>query len=200
MISRALAFIEEQTNLYFQGLLGAATQKYAVLGNIAKIADGTDVSEGEESSGIIITLVNIEEDRISKNPDGIYRNVDTVVKSNPKILLNLYVLFSINLSGYDTALSRISNVIQCFQSTNFFTKSKFPSLDTNIEKLHMELYTMNFEQVNHLWSTLGGKYLPSVLYKVRMVVISDEANQTEGGLITEIEMKKSALIAPLTTP
>ena len=54
----------------------------------------------------------------------------------------------------------------------------------------MELYTMNFEQVNHLWSTLGGKYLPSVLYKMKMIVISDEANQVGGGLITEIETVK----------
>ncbi|WP_149274948.1 DUF4255 domain-containing protein [Pareuzebyella sediminis] len=199
MIGKALSFIEEQTNLYFQGLLGASTQKYAVLGNIAKIMDGGEGGEGEESTGVIITLVNIEEDRISKNPDGMYRQVDTVIRSNPKILLNLYVLFSVNLSVYDTSLSRISNVVQCFQSNNFFTQAKFPSLDPNIEKLHLELYTMNFEQVNHLWSTLGGKYMPSVLYKMRMVVIADKANQTEGGLITEIEMKKSSLAGPLQT-
>jgi len=33
---------------------------------------------------------------------------------------------------------------------------------------------MNSEQVNHLWATLGGKYLPSVLYKVRMLTIEDD--------------------------
>lgn len=197
MISKALSFIEEQTDLYLQGLLGASTQKYAVLGNIARIVDSGEGSETEDASGVIITLVNIEEDRISKNPDGVYRNVDQVVKTNPKILVNLYVLFSVNLNTYTTALSRISNVIQCFQSTNYFTQASFPSLDPGIEKLHLELYTMNFEQVNHLWSTLGGKYLPSVLYKMRMVVIADEANQVGGGLIREIQMEKNVLSGTL---
>ena len=190
MISKALSFIEEQTDLYLQGLLGPSTEPYAILGNIAKIVENGDGNDTAAASGVIITMVNIEEDRISKNPDGVYRQVDKIVKTNPKILVNLYVLFSVNLNAYATALSRISNVVQCFQSNNFFTQASFPSLDPAIEKLHLELYTMNFEQVNHLWSTLGGKYLPSVLYKMRMVVIADEANQIGGGLVTEIETIK----------
>ncbi len=189
MINKALSFIEEQTNLYLQGLLGPSTEPYATLGNIARIVENGESSD-TAASGVIITMVNIEEDRISKSKDGIYRQVDRVIKTNPRILLNLYVLFSANLSTYPTALSRIANVIQCFQSANFFTQASYPSLDPKIEKLHMELYTMNFEQVNHLWSTLGGKYLPSVLYKMKMIVISDEANQVGGGLITEIETIK----------
>ncbi len=197
MIYKALSFIEDQTNLYFQGLIGPSTQKYVELGNIAKIVDSGDPTDSGGNSEIIITLVNIEEDRISKNPNGIYRKVDRVIKANPKILINLYVLFSAQSSDYPEDLSRISKVIQCFQSTNFFTQPSFASLDPGIEKLHLELYTMNFEQVNHLWSTLGGKYLPSVLYKMRMVVIADEANQSGGGLITEIQTKKNAIAGTL---
>ena len=154
MISKALSFVEEQTDLYLQGLLGPSTEPYATLGNIAKIVENADGSDTTNSSGVILTMVNIEEDRISKSKDGVYRQAEKVIKTNPRILLNLYVLFSANLNSYTASLSRISNVIQCFQSTNFFTQASFPALDANIEKLYMELYTMNFEQVNHLWSTL----------------------------------------------
>ena len=178
--------------------MGPSTQKYAVLGNIGKIVDSGESNEGEDSSGVIITLVNIEEDRISKNPDGIYRQVDKVIRANPKILVNLYVLFSANLNIYPSALSRISNVIQCFQSNNFFTSDAFPTLDSAIEKLHLEMYTMNFEQINHLWSTLGGKYLPSVLYKMKLVTIIDEANFIEGSLIREIQTDKKSIAGSLT--
>lgn len=191
MIEKALIFLEEQTELYFQGLLGASTQKYASLGNIAKVADSGEVTDDDENAGIIITLVNIEEDRMSKNPNGVYRQVDKIIRTNPQVLVNLYVLFSVNIPTYSTALGRISNVIRCFQSNNSFTSSAFPSLDPGIERIHMELYTMNFEQINHLWSTLGGKYLPSVLYKMKMLPIADEANYTEGGLITEIQLQKN---------
>jgi hypothetical protein len=193
MISKALSFIEEETDRYLTGLHGPSTQKYAILGNIAKIVEGSDTNEGEVGSGIIITLVNIEEDRISKNPNGIYREGASVVKRNPTILLNLYLLFSANMSTYTVGLSRISDVVECFQSTNFFPQDKYPSLDSAIDKLQLELYTMNFEQVNHLWSTLGGKYLPSVLYKMKLIPVFNKENFIEGGLITEIEMKKSAI-------
>lgn len=197
MINKALTFIEEQTNIYMNGLLTPSTQKYVSLGNIANISDSGDSTGNTDTAGVIITLVNIEEDRISKNPDGIYRQVDKVIKTNPRILLNLYVLFAAHMSTYTTALSRISNIIQCFQSSNFFTQATHPSLDPGIEKLHLELYTMNFEQVNHLWSTLGGKYLPSVLYKMRMITIADEANQAGAGLITEIR-KNPLVIDPIS--
>jgi hypothetical protein len=189
MINKALSFIEDQTNLYLQGIDPTETEKQAILGNIAKIADDGD------DAGVVITLVNIEEDRISKNPDGIYRVGGQVKKGHPKILVNLYLLFSVHLKNYATSLTMISNVIQCFQSNNYFPRSEFPSLDENIERLKLELYTMNFEQVNHLWSTLGGKYLPSVLYKLQMIAIADQDNQTESGLITEIETNKSVIEA-----
>ncbi|MCB0502243.1 MAG: DUF4255 domain-containing protein [Bacteroidetes bacterium] len=190
--------MEDQANLYLQGLLGPSTEKYVTIGNIAKIVENDTVpNDGNGSAGVILSLVNIEEDRISKNPDGIYRTHNSVIKRNPEILLNLYILFSANTGNYITALSRISNIIQCFQSTNFFTKESYPSLDPKIDKLHLELYTMNFEQINHLWSTLGGKYLPSVLYKMKLVTIVDEDNKVDGSLIREIKINKNAMIESL---
>ena len=193
MIDKAMSFIEERINEYFQGLLGPSTEDYAVLGNIAKIVDAGEGSEDEGSTGVIITLVNIEEDRISKNPEGFFRENGKIIRRNPEVLVNLYVLFSINLNSYTTALSRISNVIQFFQSEQHFEIDMHSTLDPRIVKLHLELYTMNFEQVNHLWSTLGGKYLPSVLYKMKLIPIVDEANQREGMLITEINGEKKVL-------
>ena len=44
----------------------------------------------------------------------------------------------------------------------------FPS---SIDRLVFDLHNLSFEQLNHLWSVLGGTYVPSVLYKVRLVKI-----------------------------
>ncbi|RZV54530.1 MAG: DUF4255 domain-containing protein [Flavobacteriaceae bacterium] len=193
MISKALSFIEEVTNNYLTGIHGPSTENYAILGNIAKLVEGGDTTEAEDGSGIIISLVNIEEDRISKNPNGIYREGGNVVRRNPSILLNLYVLFSANVSTYSVGLSRISNVIECFQNENFFMKTEHSLPDPELVKLQLELYTMNFEQVNHLWSTMGGKYLPSVLYKLKMIPVYNKENSMEGDLIREIQMNKNAI-------
>jgi hypothetical protein len=46
-------------------------------------------------------------------------------------------------------------------------------LDPGIIKLIVELYTLNFEQQNHLWGFLGAKYMPSVMYKARLLSIQE---------------------------
>jgi hypothetical protein len=51
---------------------------------------------------------------------------------------------------------------------------------------------MNFEQLNHLWGILGGKYLPSVLYKIRRVTVDEEATISEAGFIKEIQLNEKS--------
>jgi hypothetical protein len=50
-----------------------------------------------------------------------------------------------------------------------------------------EMYTLSFEQVNHLWGTLGGKQMPFVLYKLRLIAITERKLVREVPLIEEIE-------------
>jgi len=50
-----------------------------------------------------------------------------------------------------------------------FTPSNTPSLDPKIEKLSVEMVNLSTEKLNNLWATLGAKYIPSVLYKLRML-------------------------------
>jgi hypothetical protein len=46
---------------------------------------------------------------------------------------------------------------------------EYPALDRSIEKLTTELQSLSYEQLNQIWAFIGGKQLPSVIYKVRMV-------------------------------
>ena len=71
---------------------------------------------------------------------------------------------------------------------NVFTQVSHPAMDPKIQKLMLDLHSMGFEQVNHLWSILGGKYMPSVLYKIRQVTIDEDAVIAGGGIITEIDL------------
>jgi hypothetical protein len=50
----------------------------------------------------------------------------------------------------------------------------------------VELYTPTFEELNFIWGTLGGRQLPSALYKVSMIQIERNISQSEGAIITEI--------------
>ena len=133
--------------------------------------------------------MNIEEDRMLKSPEKFTRVDDKTVQRNPNVHLNLYCLLAANKSKYNESLKYLSYVIQFFQFRNVFNHINDPSLDNNIDKLIMDLYTINFEQINHLWGTLGGKYFPSVLYKMRMIVIDEAFIEAEGGLITKVSIE-----------
>jgi hypothetical protein len=186
MIDNALKVIANEVNKYVLRKLDPerdpSSTKRIATGNIVKLQDvetsGARAESSSSASGIL-TLVNLEEERNLKSPNNFVRINDKVEYRNPKILLNLYCLFTVNHSSYDTALQYLSLIIQFFQYRNYIDHVNTPPdngliLDQKIERLIVEMVSMNAEQVNHLWATLGGKYLPSVLYKVRMVPIEDE--------------------------
>jgi hypothetical protein len=89
--------------------------------------------------------------------------------------INLYLLFSayFNSNNYAEALRFISFVIAYFQSHNVFTRANSSGLDQKIDKLIMEMADVSTEQLNNIWGTIGAKYMPSVLYKMRMLTFDD---------------------------
>ncbi|HWM89796.1 MAG TPA: DUF4255 domain-containing protein [Thermoanaerobaculia bacterium] len=124
------------------------------------------------------SLINIEEERAVKSqlPEATYVNGRNVVLQ-PALNLNLHVLFAANFKRYDEALRYLSYVLTYFQSHLLFTPTQYPGLDPRIGKLSAELQSLTYEQVNQIWAFLGGKQLPSALYKVRMLTLQD-AGQT----------------------
>lgn len=192
MIQEALKFLVDELNQFFSLKLEPTTEKRVVLGNIARAYDNDAGSNPENSiSGkTVISLVNVEEDKVSKLHENYVKTMDGVKYKNPPVFINLFVLVSINNQDYKLSLKLLSLVMQYFQYRSVFTKDVYPSLDKNIQKMIVELVSMNFEQVNHLWGTLGGKYLPSVLYKIRQLTIDENEVTGVGTLINEIQINE----------
>lgn len=199
MIDNALKILANEVNKYIVRKLDPdrdpTSTKRIATGNVTKVQESD--SSGSRTDSIaapgILTLVNVEEERISKSPNNFVRVKDKVEYRNPKIPLNLYCLFAVNHSSYDTALQYLSLIIQFFQYRNYIDHKNTPPdnglfLDQKIERLIVELVSMNSEQVNHLWATLGGKYLPSVLYKVRMIEIEDDTPGLQVDAISQMSL------------
>ena len=166
-----------------------------VIDNIGLLetASGSTLTEN-----IVITLVNIEEESALKNQSPLKRPFSrNAVYQNPPIYLNLYILFTCNYSGdhYQLALRRLSYIIQFMQSKNTFSTSSSVAASTidltqsGVSDLEftLELYTLTFEQINHLWGSLGGRQVPFVMFKMRLVVITDRSAVREVPLIEEIK-------------
>lgn len=146
-----------------------------VLAPIEKEGQG----EGED---IVITLLRVEEETSRKQQSPFRYAVDerdgkkkVVSKNvNPDVCLNLYVLITSHAQKYDTALAQISDVIYWMNNINY----KDDSNEISANSLQVELQSLTSEQHNSMWQTLGGKMVPSVVYKVRMVTIA-AAESTE---------------------
>ncbi|MBQ4820708.1 DUF4255 domain-containing protein [Aquimarina sp. MMG016] len=122
-------------------------------------------------------LINISEDRKFRNSDqyaGVIRDgVRTQI--NPEIRVELLILFVSKFNDYKQSLKFLSYVIKFFQANRIFTPKNSPELsDENIEKLIVELISLPLEEQNQVWHSLNTSYLPSVLYKVRLLSFVDE--------------------------
>ncbi len=148
-------------------------------------------------NGLGITLVNIEEERVLKPQNSTVVSRDgRVAHVNPEIRLNLYVLVAANFQNYPTGLEFLTGAMRFFQVKSVFTRENTPTLNPAIEKLIVELFTMGFEQQNHLWGALGAKYLPSVVYRVRLLAIQEGQMKDEGAPITTIDFAGKGMGKP----
>jgi len=196
MIDQALTFLNTQLDNYLRAKLDPSdSSPFIQLANIAWNDSDTSAATGANASAsAFITLVNIEEDRISKSPDGYMRQTNSnIIYKNPKVFLNLYLLFSVNLSSYAESLKRLSYIIQFFQYQNVFTTLNSPGLPPGTDKLILDLSTLSFQDMNNLWGILGSKYLPSVMYKLRLIKISEEFVEGDAPLIHEIVINDQSL-------
>lgn len=194
MIDQVLDFIRSQLDSYLRLKLDpSASSPFIQLANIAWHDSESLAGNGTDKSNAFISLVNIEEDRISKSQENFVRKDSSIIYKNPKVFLNLYLLFSVNLSSYAESLKRLSYIIQFFQYQNVFTPLSFPSLPTDVDELIFDLHTLSFQDLNNLWGIMGSKYLPSVMYKLRLITISEEFIQGEAGLIRELVVNEKTV-------
>jgi hypothetical protein len=163
-----------------------------ILFNVSQLGSESGGGNGDATTNAFLTLVNIEEDRISKSQENYLRKDNKLVYGRPKIYLNLYLLFSVNMS-YTESLKRLSLIIQFFQYQNVFTPLTSPSLPTGIDELILDLHTVSMQDMNNIWVILGSKYLPSVMYKMRLITISEDFTLGEAGLISEIVINDKSL-------
>ncbi len=196
MLYRSLLFLEEQLNEYFAALNAADSNifiKPALVENIA----GLEEEKMKNADNVFITLVNISEEATLKNTPNYQKDNFTTVYKNPPIYLNLFVLITACMKKYDLALLHLSAVLRFFQAKNIFNQknSKSTVID-NLDDFHIivDLFSPTFEQVNYLWSTLGGKQHPFALYKLRLVIMEKEATVETRGVIKEIKLNEETLL------
>lgn len=182
MLHTSLSFLTNELNEFLKLRTGTSDDR-VFLTSVATESSGLKIPD--KSLGL--SLMNIEEERVFKDQKSSYINRNGIAEHlNPEIKLNLYILISANFQDkessdsedYIEGLKQLSHAISFFQSKNVFTVDNSPGMlehDPEMIKLVVELYSYSFEQLYNFWTVVGAKYLPSVLYKVRLITYQERA-------------------------
>lgn len=171
MINTALGVLKNKLNEFIRVKTGEDTER------VKFIQSSNNEPVFFTHDAITPFLINVSEDRKFRNADqfsGVVKN-GIKTQSNPEIRIELMILFVSRFKEYDQALNFLSLIIKFFQANRIFTPTNSPTLaDDNIEKLIMELISLPLEEQNQVWHSLNTSYLPSVLYRVRLLHFLDE--------------------------
>ena len=175
MIHNILPVICNEINIFLKNEIGLEEDKILV-SNILN-QDGSLAFEG--SNKLICTLINLEEVNLTGSG-----RMETPLASGgftsgfKKINVELTTMFSAHFSGanYLEALKMISLVLTFFQRKAKFTPANTPLLSDNIEEIEVEHLSQELSELTGLWTMMGAKYMPSLLFKIKGVAFTDKTD------------------------
>jgi len=185
MINDAIAFIAAELNSFLKSSFSVAEDKVT----IASIVNIDGSVPAKNLDKVVITLINIEHETSIRNTPSVKILKDTSVHINPPLNINLLLLFSASFTDYQESLKFISGTISFFQGRYSFDQQNHAKLNPGIEKLIFELEKTSYQEWSFLWGMLGGRYLPSVIYKMRMLTIQENVATAETPWIKEVAYK-----------
>ncbi|MEP2935625.1 MAG: DUF4255 domain-containing protein [Gilvibacter sp.] len=175
MIDQVFDFIQKLLSQYLKNAF-ALDQEKIVINNII---DPDGAIPMENNNKIVLSLLNLEQETIQpfvqrnqKLADGNY------VSKQPDLRFNIDILFTSNFDNYNESLKFLNAVLLFFQANPLISNTNYSNLPTGINKLEFDVEKLDYHQMHNLWSAMGAKYQPSVIYKLRL--ISMNAEQTLG--------------------
>lgn len=175
MLMQSLQFTVNVLDQYIRNKFQLDESK-VILNNIID-SNGSIPTKNENK--IVLSLINIEQEtlqpfyvRNQKLANGNYGEL------NPSQRFNLDLLITSNFDDYNESLKFLNAVIQFFQSHVVLDATAFSNIPKNLNKLEFEIEKLNYNQMHSLWTAMGAKYQPSLVYKARLITIQSYDNES----------------------
>jgi len=183
MIDLAISHVVNQLNQYLKRRF-SINEDVVIASNLME-QDGT-ISPNINNK-LVIFLVNIEKENFYKTHQHNRNLSEAALVTAAPIHLNIFLMFAAHFPGknYLEALKFISQTIAFFQKNPLFNHQITPDLDNRIDKLILDIENISIQDLSNLWGIFSGKYLPSVLYKMRMLTFESEDIKEQVSLIFE---------------
>lgn len=133
-----------------------------------------------EEQVLTLSLASMQKDPVASgsahpNPPG----PEYAGQGPPPIHLNLYVILGAYFPAREvqSGLDVLTMAISYLQAKPSWNSQNSPGLPSSVQRLVFEMESLDLHQQSHLWGSIGAKYLPSVLYKIRMIILDSGLDQ-----------------------
>lgn len=171
MIGQAFQLVTDRLNAHLR-------TQFSVDEDLVSLSPLTE-SDGKQAEAarnrLVIFMTNLAEDRMPRNsaPDLRAR------ADHPRGPVHLDIYFMI-AAGHDAeiygeGLKLISAALMYLQTRPLWTPANTPEMPEGIAQLTMEICNLRVEETAQLWGNLGGHYVPSVMIKMRSIMLDAAA-------------------------
>lgn len=174
MLKDIIKYFANQLQLYLQ-------KKHPQDGGITKVAPlGKETKQ--EMNKLVISLVSVERETSGGIAQARNHQSNVTNVGNPPLYMNANVVMAAVFSEdkYEEGLSVLSDTLLFIQSHTFL---KYENMTYTLEVI-----SPNSQELNNIWSTLGGQYYPSVLCKLRRLAFDSHELQDAIKDIESIEV------------
>ena len=204
MIRTALEFIKKELESYIVTREQDSSYPAGSVVDLKSIVSPNGQVNVTDTTHVTLMLVGVDEERREGKRSHYIPTEDKMFfRLNPPVELDLFVLFAAHKMNYETALRDLSDIIGFFQANPVFDAIKYPALNASvnkpdekpwqiIERLSFMLQSLTFEQQNNLWAMLGSKYIPSVVYRMKMITFFETKSNQKVASIAELDFLGSS--------
>lgn len=179
MIDQALSLVTTRLNAHLVARYGVPDD----LVTLSPLSDAEGKPATNARNRLVIFLTNIAHDVTLRTSTS--RGGGGVMQANP-LHLDIYfmVASAYEADTYEEGLKLLSAALMYFQANPVITPQSAPEMPQGMKQLSIEISNLPSEEIGQLWGNLGGRYVPSVMFKMRSVIIDANAMTSVVPLIT----------------
>ena len=173
MIDAALNMTVAKLNGHLSGRYGAP-EDIAVLAPLTD-ADGKPTELSRNRLALFIT--NISEDSMPRRSQPRGASIVGLAAGEDPLHLDIYAMLAASYDAniYGEGLKMLSAGLMYFQSYPIMTPQNTPEMPKGMQQLSFEISNLRVEEMGQMWGNLGGRYVPSVMFKIRTITLTSAA-------------------------
>ncbi len=188
MLAQSVALVKDELDRFFRQVFDL-NESTVSINTLAK-PDGSPLLENQNK--LVITLINICQETNKQFYGSVKRVNNQATAVRPAQMFNIDLLFTSQFDDYLEALKFINATMTFFQANPTLRKPAGSDPDNLESHLEFEVYNIDLRETYSLWNSMGAKYAPSIVYKMKYVIVDGQKTIEVLQDVKQVEVDLSA--------